>query len=54
MVTFNDYPPAGWVGYCESENCEGEEPTGMIINYAYDVSVLYFVFYATSDSMNDA
>lgn len=31
FVTFTEYPPNGWLGVCDFENCAGEEPTSMII-----------------------
>jgi len=29
FVTFTEYVPYGWVGYCSVVNCEGVEPRGI-------------------------
>jgi len=48
-VTFTDYPPNGWLGWCTVANCEGQTPSGIVTGYAYDAQYYYFVLYATSD-----
>jgi len=48
---------SGWVGYCEFEDCDNENPIGTLYPVAtigelpteYLAEVVYFVFYATSD-----
>jgi len=51
-VTFADYPPAGWIGYCTVANCDGQTPSGIVTGYAYNADYYYFVFYATSDALD--
>jgi hypothetical protein len=54
-VTFTEYPEAGWIGVCTTFNCEGdkgvtETARGVMLNYEYDASVYYFIYYVTSDA----
>lgn len=43
----------GWLGYCSSENCEGEEPTSIIIGFTYDATLVQFAWYITADGQAD-
>jgi len=51
-VTFTEYPPKGWIGWCTVPNCDGQTPTGIHLNYGYDAMYYYFVYYATSDAVD--
>lgn len=51
-VTFTEYPVYGWLGYCTSEECEGEEPRSVVTGFTYDATETYFVYYATSDAID--
>lgn len=49
-VNFDSYPPAGWIGWC-TDVCtnNGVVPKSIILNYDYDASIYYFVYYVTND-----
>lgn len=56
MVTFTEYPPAGYLAWCLHENCQDNgveyHATGVTLGYEYDASVYYFVYYATTDAVD--
>jgi len=54
-VTFAEYPPKGWVGYCATPGCAGDKGAGeaaaaITLGYAYSAWDNYFVYYATADA----
>merc|ERR1712110_1169509 len=49
-VTFDSYPPKGWLGWCSTENCEGQAATAIQTGYEYNTDYYYFVYYATGDA----
>jgi len=51
-VTFDSYPPKGWIGYCTVPDCSGQTPTGIVTGYEYSADYYYFVYYATSDAVD--
>jgi hypothetical protein len=50
-VTFSEYPPAGWIGWC-TDVCtnNGVTARSVLLDYDYDASVYYFVYYVTNDA----
>jgi len=52
-VTFTEYPPKGWLGWCTVENCEGQSPRGIRLGYEYNAQYYYFVYFATLDAFQD-
>jgi hypothetical protein len=53
-ITFTEYIPNGWIGYCQYEGCsgdkgQGETPVAIQLGYDYSTYYNYFVFFATSD-----
>ena len=52
-VTFTEYPPKGWLGWCTVEGCEGQTPRAIRIGYTYNAQYYYFVYFATLDAFQD-
>jgi len=52
-VTFTEYPPKGWLGWCTVQNCEGQSARAIRLNYAYNAHYYYFVYFATLDAFQD-
>ena len=52
-VTFNEYPPKGWMGYCNTPDCSDMNPSGISIGFEYNAETTYFFFYVTSDALDE-
>lgn len=55
-ITFNEYPPFGWMGWCTVHACagnNGEKATAVSLGYAYNSDYYYFRFIATDDAVID-
>jgi len=52
FVTFTEYPPNGWLGYCDVDYCA--EPRSVMLNFEYNAYTTQFWFFVTADAMNEA
>lgn len=53
-VTFTEYAPKGWLGWCTVEGCEGQSPRAIQLGWEYNAEYYYFVYYATYDALDGA